>query len=95
MSRRVVITGMGLIGPLGNCLDSLWSALSEGRSGVRALDAPPLDSLPIRFAGVASECQEKIDDFGELTKDQKKAIRKGLKVMCRECKMGVATAQRA
>ena len=94
-SRRVVITGMGLISPLGNCLESLWSALAEGRSGVRPLDEPPLAALPIRFAGVASDFQEKIDDFGELAKDQKKAIRKGLKVMCRECKMGIASAQRA
>lgn len=86
---------MGQISPLGNSLESLWDALAAGRSGVRPLDEPPLSALPIRFAGVASEFQEKIDDFGELAKDQKKAIRKGLKVMCRECKMGVAVAQRA
>ena len=44
---------------------------------------------------MAAEFEEKIDDFGLLAKDQKKAIRKGLKVMCRECKMGIASAQRA
>ena len=86
---------MGPICPLGNCLESLWDALCAGRSGVRPLDEPPLSALPIRFAGVADEFEEKIDDFGLLAKDQKKAIRKGLKVMCRECKMGVASAQRA
>ena len=38
---------------------------------------------------------ERIHDFGGLEKEQKKAIRKGLKVMCRECQMGVAAAQLA
>ena len=36
-----------------------------------------------------------IDDFGPLEGEKKKAIRKGLKVMCRESQMGVAAAQRA
>ena len=33
-SRRVVITGLGVISPLGNSPEALWSALSAGRSGV-------------------------------------------------------------
>jgi 3-oxoacyl-[acyl-carrier-protein] synthase II len=37
----------------------------------------------------------KIEDFGDLTGEQKRTIRKGLKVMCREIQMGVATAQLA
>jgi 3-oxoacyl-[acyl-carrier-protein] synthase II len=32
--RRVVITGMGVVSPLGLALDDLWSGLAEGRSGV-------------------------------------------------------------
>ncbi len=36
-----------------------------------------------------------IDDFGLLEPEQKKAIRKALKMMCRESQMGVASAQRA
>ncbi|MFQ5694116.1 MAG: beta-ketoacyl synthase N-terminal-like domain-containing protein, partial [Nitrospinota bacterium] len=32
--RRVVITGMGLITPLGNDVETTWSALVEGRSGI-------------------------------------------------------------
>ncbi len=41
LRRRVVITGMGLISPLGNTPEALWTALTTGVSGVR-----PLDSLP-------------------------------------------------
>ncbi len=34
MRRRVVITGIGCINPLGNDIDTMWSALQEGKSGV-------------------------------------------------------------
>ena len=93
--RRVVITGIGLISPLGNSLETLGSALAERRSGVGPFTLLPAENLPVGFAGEATECTESIDDFGELPKDVKKMIRKGLKIMCRETKMGVASAQRA
>ena len=32
--RRIVVTGMGMVSPLGRDLESTWSALQEGRSGV-------------------------------------------------------------
>ena len=34
MSRRVVVTGLGMISPIGNDVDSSWSAALEGKSGV-------------------------------------------------------------
>jgi 3-oxoacyl-[acyl-carrier-protein] synthase II len=48
-----------------------------------------------RFGAGCGQFSGEIDDFGPLEKDQKKAIRKGLKVMCRECQMGIAAAQLA
>jgi len=93
--RRVVITGVGLISPLGSTKESLWEALSQGQSGVGPLTVLPPDTLPIPFAAEADQFDGKISDFGPLEKDRKKAIRKGLKVMCRECLMGVASAQLA
>ncbi len=93
--RRVVITGIGVISPLGNSKESLWEGLCAGRSGVAPLTRVPPESLPVSVAGEARDFQGNIDDFGPLEKEQKKAIRKGLKVMCRECQMGVAAAQRA
>ena len=92
---RVVITGLGVVSPLGNGKDSLWDALSAGRSGVRPLRAVPAGALPTSVAAEAEEFRGEIDDFGPLDKETKKAIRKGLKVMCRECQMGVAAAQQA
>jgi 3-oxoacyl-[acyl-carrier-protein] synthase II len=49
----------------------------------------------VTFAAEASHFRGNIDDFGPLEPEQKKAIRKALKVMCRESQMGVASAQLA
>jgi 3-oxoacyl-[acyl-carrier-protein] synthase II len=92
--RRVVITGVGIISPLGSTKEALWESLSQRRSGVAplTLGLQPA-TMPIPFGGEARQFTGEIDDFGPLDKEQKKAIRKGLKVMCRECQMGVAAAQ--
>jgi len=37
--KRVVVTGMGLISPVGNTLEEFWSALIEGRSGVTKISS--------------------------------------------------------
>lgn len=91
--RRVVITGLGIISALGNTKEELWDALCQGRSGVRSMPEE-MASFPTRVAAPTS-FQGDIEDFGPLEKEQKKAIRKGLKVMCRECQLGIAAAQRA
>ncbi|HZZ71697.1 MAG TPA: beta-ketoacyl-[acyl-carrier-protein] synthase family protein [Pirellulales bacterium] len=93
--RRVVITGLGLISPLGFTKEMLWEALYAGRSGVGPLKLLPAASLPTSIAAEIPEFTGDIDNFGELEKDQKKAIRKGLKIMCREIQMGLASGQRA
>ncbi len=66
-----------------------------GRSGVGQLASPISQMLPARFAAEARDFTGDIENFGLLDKDQKKAIRKGLKLMCRESQMGVAAAQMA
>jgi 3-oxoacyl-[acyl-carrier-protein] synthase II len=90
--RRVVITGYGVICPLGNTPDALWSSLASGASGVRRLSATP--KLPI--AGGA-ECWDfatgDINAFGPLDKNKQRTIKKNLKVACRDIQMGVAVAQ--
>jgi 3-oxoacyl-[acyl-carrier-protein] synthase II len=92
---RVVITGMGVICPLGNALDGLWDRLMTGTSGVRPLRMFAADGLPMSFAGEAWDFSGEIEDFGPLEKEQKKTIRKGLKTICREAQMGIAAAQLA
>ena len=93
--RRVVITGMGIVCPLGLTLEDLWTGLFEGRSAVVPLESFPCGGLPLRHAAEARAFTGDIDNFGPLDGERKKAIRKGLKVMCRESQMAVAAAQRA
>lgn len=96
-ARRVVITGMGVVCPLGSSLADVWAALESGQSGVTECDLLPdiPRELPLRFAGQCRQFTGNIDDFGELEKEKKKAIRKGLKMMCRETQMAVAAAELA
>jgi 3-oxoacyl-[acyl-carrier-protein] synthase II len=94
-NRRVVITGLGLVSPVGSSKQALWNALTSGRSGVGALEAVPSKFLPTHVAAEARDFTGDIENFGPLEKELKKAVRKGLKVMCRECQMGVAAAQLA
>lgn len=89
--RRVVITGIGFSSPLGSSVDELWTAMKAGKSGVVRRDG---DTEPT-IAGVAAGFTGTIGDFGELEGPQKKQIRKGLKLMCRETQMAVAAAQLA
>jgi 3-oxoacyl-[acyl-carrier-protein] synthase II len=93
--RRVVVTGVGLVSPLGLSPDDLWSGLAAGRSAVGPISLFPTNGLPLHHGAEASGFTGEIDNFGPLEGETKKAIRKGLKVMCRESQMAVAAAQRA
>jgi 3-oxoacyl-[acyl-carrier-protein] synthase II len=49
--RRVVITGMGLVSPLGNDLKSFWDNLSNGRSGIGPITLFDVTQYDCRIAG--------------------------------------------
>ena len=53
MQRRVVVTGMGMVTPVGRDLESTWSSLQEGRSGVGAISLFDAASFPTRIAAEA------------------------------------------
>jgi 3-oxoacyl-[acyl-carrier-protein] synthase II len=48
--RRVVITGMGCVTPIGVGRAEFWRSLSEGRSGVRAIESFDAGDSPVRIA---------------------------------------------
>ena len=49
--RRVVVTGMGLVTPLGIGLERNWKSLTEGESGIRAIQSFEVSDLPSKIAG--------------------------------------------
>ena len=50
--RRVVVTGMGIVSPLGVGLDHNWSSLMEGKNGFRKIDGFKIDDIPCQIAGI-------------------------------------------
>lgn len=48
--RRVVITGMGIISPIGNNIDAFWENLKSGVCGIDFIRSIPSDDLPVKIA---------------------------------------------
>ena len=53
--RRVVITGLGAVTPLGTGVEKNWQALLEGRSGVGPLTRFDVADFPARIAGEVND----------------------------------------
>lgn len=51
MNRRVVITGTGIISPVGNDTETFWKNLLEGYCGIELIKSIPTDDLPVKIAG--------------------------------------------
>lgn len=94
-SRRVVITGLGVISPIGNTPNELISSLRSGRSGIARLTQIPTGVLSVDHGAEVAAFTGSIEDYGPLSKELQRTIRKGSKLMCREIEMGVAAAQLA
>jgi len=69
VKRRVVITGIGLVSPLGVGNDANWTALMDGRSGIGPITRFDCSTYPCRIAG-------EIPDFDSLQFMDKKEARK-------------------
>jgi 3-oxoacyl-[acyl-carrier-protein] synthase II len=50
-SRRVVLTGLGALTPIGNTAEEMWSALTQGRSGIGPITKFDAAAYPTRIAG--------------------------------------------
>lgn len=69
MKRRVVVTGLGLITPLGNTVDSTWSAVLNGQSGIGYITKFDTEKFSVRIAA-------EVKNFDPLTFIEKKEARK-------------------
>ncbi len=55
MQRRVVVTGAGVISPVGNTLDKFWESLKEGRPGTRLLKYFDTTEYSSKVAGTVQD----------------------------------------
>jgi 3-oxoacyl-[acyl-carrier-protein] synthase II len=55
MGKRVAITGMGAVTPVGNDVDSTWKSLVEGRSGIGPIDTFDAETFKVRIAGMVKD----------------------------------------
>ena len=64
MRRRVVITGIGCVTPLGNSAQSTWDAMCEGKSGIGEISYFDASNFPTRFAAQVKDYDlaEYVDD---------------------------------
>lgn len=51
MNRRVVVTGTGVITPVGNDVQTYWKNLLDGVCGIDFITSVPTDDLPVKIAG--------------------------------------------
>jgi len=86
-ARQVVITGMGIISPLGIGVDEFWDNIVAGNSGIKPIATPTNIASPQHVGGEVTEFTEK-----NARKMWLKQQRKSVKVMCRDIQMGVASA---
>lgn len=82
---EVVITGIGVVSPIGIGREPFWESLLAGRSGIRPLGGFDVSELPTRIGGL-------VPDF-----DPRPFVaqRKSLKLMCRDAMLGIAAARLA
>lgn len=57
-SQRIVVTGMGMVSPLGCGVDAVWERLIQGHSGIRPLSRLSNTDLPVRIAGTVPTADE-------------------------------------
>ena len=51
MNRRVVITGMGVVSPVGNDINTMWNNLVKGNCGIAPIASFDTTDLPVKIAG--------------------------------------------
>ena len=49
--RRVVVTGLGIISPVGSTVKSAWDAIVRGQSGIGPITKFDVSAFPVRFGG--------------------------------------------
>lgn len=67
--RRVVVTGMGMVSPLGVGVEHNWSAITAGKSGIKPINHFDLDGIPSHIAGLVPKTTDENPQNGEFNAD--------------------------
>ena len=59
--RRVVVTGLGILSPVGNTVESAWASILAGKSGIGLIDHFDTSLFTTRFAGLVKDFQ--VEEF--------------------------------
>lgn len=73
--KRVVVTGLGVVSPLGRGVEHNWQSLIEGKSGIKKIENIDLKDIPVSIAGQVPWGEGEFDfnpDTVMAPKDQKK-----------------------
>ncbi|EPG7576985.1 beta-ketoacyl-ACP synthase II [Providencia rettgeri] len=68
--RRVVVTGLGMLSPVGNTVESSWKAVCDGQSGISLIEHFDTTNHATKFAGLVKDFN--YEEFGISRKDAKK-----------------------
>ncbi|MEW9698568.1 beta-ketoacyl-ACP synthase II [Paenibacillus sp. SI8] len=82
--KRVVITGMGVVTPIGNDVETFWSHLVQGQSGISKIDTMDVSQYKTDFAGL-------VRDFNPESVMDRRDVRR----MDRYCQFAVAASKQA
>jgi len=55
VSRRIVVTGLGAVSPVGVGIDAMWDSIRNGRSGVGPITSFDASAYPVRFAACVDD----------------------------------------
>ncbi|QIC15795.1 beta-ketoacyl-ACP synthase II [Providencia vermicola] len=68
--RRVVVTGLGMLSPVGNTVESSWKAVCDGQSGISLIEHFDTTNHATKFAGVVKDFN--YEDYGISRKEARK-----------------------
>ncbi len=92
--RRVVVTGMGMVSPLGMGVDHNWSEITNGKSGIRPIEHFDVSDIPSQIAGIIPKTTDENPTGGAFNADLYLAPKEQRKVDV-FITYGIAAAQEA
>lgn len=74
MQRKVVVTGMGVLSPVGCGLRQSWETILSGKSCITKIEEPEYESLPCKVAGYIQDLSGKFNLSDHFSKSQLRSM---------------------